>query len=268
MSTVRTERTINGNFPACVKAMVHYGTFSAGKVRQLEALKNEFLARSSRGTGPQLSQNQRISFTEYLLISGQLFNAPGIPENLLSPKEEFQWLIPEIHGIRHNKRFSLGLRSHGMFNPTSYGLWQKNVLDATVPLPKKNLLEIGSGYSIGSILFAENNPESFVVAVEANALNLLGAYALLEERKLIERPSPNLRLLLGDISRLRPPSDFKADLVVMQFFNVAGPTLTEEEKQICNSILQWMNRNAKIIVFPRNLKLTDELASRAVPLYD
>jgi len=267
MFTVRRSKTIAGDFSARIRAMIHYGTFDARKVRQMEKLKRAFL-KSSRGAGPKLSKIQRLRLTEYLLISGELYGTAGVPEDLANATEKFRGLIPEIYDIRYNKRLSSGLRSHGMFSPTCYGLWQKNVQDAINPLHKRSLLEVGPGYSFGSILFAENNPESFVVAVEANALNLLGAYGLLNERKLIEKPLPNLRLLLGDISKLRPPADFRADLVVVQFFNVAGPTLTQEDRQVCEGILRWMDRDAKIVVYPTNLKLTTELALRRLPVYD
>jgi len=238
------------SFTPLMRAQVCYGTFSVGEIERFEALTEAMSTKKPiTENGKALYDNDVLRFTQYLLMNHTISLAVAIKNGDYPELSEHSRLVAA--GGRTDWGYSLGMHLSIPDDPLERmpAAWSFAEDIPEILSGGKNILELGSGISIGSMRYARAHPEHFVVDVEANVYNVEVAYEILGMLGRIDDPMPNLRIMLGDICWLRPPEDFRADLLIAK--DVFWRTVPlEEDKEMLRAFLKWAQPNASFRLLP------------------
>ena len=239
---------------AALGHLEQYGTYTYARSQELQEMKGSFLA------GNNLDKRTRLELAEYLLLSGQLSRDQAVPY-----EAKLSWTPPEnprldqlndiIIDIKDGNSVGFG-RSVGMYcNTSSRSVWAFTSFIPTLLLKAGGtILEIGPGHSYGAIKYASDHPDKNIITIDANALNIMGAYYNLQQEELIRGPVTNLKIMLGDICSTKLPPQQRADLVIAQsVINRSGNDTMDAmilKAMVINSV-----PSAKLIVIPGNKPL-------------
>ena len=234
---------------AALGHLMQYGTYTYAKIQELHALKRSFLA------GNKLERPALLELAEYLFLSGQLSPDRAVPyeakPDWKPPKNpQLDPLNDIVIDIKDGNSGAVG-RSVGMY----CGLPARSEWSFIRELPALllkaggNILEIGPGHSYGAIKFACNRPDKTVITIDANALNVMGAYQNLQTEGLIDKPIKNLKIMLGDIRWTSLPSQQRADLVILQsVINRSGDIAADEK--ILRAAVDNSLPSGKLLIIP------------------
>jgi len=234
---------------AALGHLEQYGTYTYARIQELQELKRSFLA------GNNLDKRTQLELAEYLLLSGQLSRDQAVPyEAKLSwtpPKNpRLDQLNDIVIDIKDGNSVGFG-RSVGMYcNISSRSEWAFTSFIPTLLLKAGgNIMEIGPGHSYGAIKYASDHPDKNIITIDANALNIMGAYQNLKAKELIRGPVTNLKIMLGDICSTKLPPQQHADLVIAQsVINRSGNDTMDAmilKAMVINSV-----PSAKLIIIP------------------
>ncbi len=233
---------------AAWKWLVQYGTYSRERIKELEQVKRSLLG------GEILNRKAQLELAEYLLLSGQLSKDQAVPHTarpFWAPpqNDRFNALNDIIIDAKDGNSYGFG-RMVGMYCSSASCDWAFTRFMRVLLLKAGgNIIEIGSGHSRGAIRYAAEHPDKNITAIDANALNILGAYDNLQKEGLIINPLTNLRIMLGDICSIKLPPPQRADLIIAQsVINRSGDD--RADALILEAMIANCAPSAKLLIIP------------------